>query len=292
MKFLRTALVVIFFGFYLLISQNAFATKICILRGFDFSIYDEVVSSFKGELRSWDLVCDLVLKNNQSSVGSSLRKSSPDVVLALGNSAVSYMEQNFPNIPVVYGMAKNVEAKQNKSGISIEIPFEKQLQLVRKASNSLNRIGIIYSVKNISKAQEFISSAKRYGILVNSHAVSSPQEVIKILPKLRNEDLFWILLDEGVLTVKNRDEILELANKLELKTYAFSPVYLKGPYGADLSVSISWSSYGKQIARLAKKMRERPQQTHPIEEPLDVRVYMKKGRIGLNYNTANVILVP
>lgn len=274
------------------IAQSPSAAKLCILRGFDFSIYDEVVSAFKKEVHDWEIPCDLILKNNQNEVAKLIHQHHPDVVLTLGNSAEMYMQNNFSNTPVISGMAKNVQAGIKKSGIAIEIPYDKQLYLVKQALISLNRVGIIYSAKNLSKAQKFIQAAKRQGIQVNSHAVSNPQEVIRVMPKLQNEDLFWILLDEGVLTVKNRDDILQLANKLGLKTYAFSPVYLKGPHGADLSVSISWSSYGKQMASLAKKMVTNPNKTYPVEEPFDVRVYMKKGRTGLNYDVANIVIVP
>ena len=94
------------------------------------------------------------------------------------------------------------------------------------------------------------------------------------------------------MTAQNRDELLQKAKNLGLIIYAFSPIYLKGPNGADFSVSIDFLSHGQQAGFLAKRFLANPVTPIPVERPNAVKIYIKKGRQGLNTEVPEANFVP
>lgn len=277
---------------FLLFCEAVPAEDICVLRGLDFPIYEEVLEGFWKTLGKSPSRCNEVLKDRESQVLKRLNDAKPQLILALGNSSVSFIQKNFPQTPMVFGMATDIRSGSSLQGVVMDVPFSEQIRLVRRVLPELSRVSLIYSVKNRGMADQFRQTAQGQGLSINAHVINDPHEALGVIPNFRGDELMWILPDQGVVTSQNWEELFRLARDSNLKIYAFSPIYLKGASGGDLSVALNWKDHGTQIANLVKKVLAKPDAQHPIESPEKVRLYLKEGRGGFRRDIADLEMIP
>jgi putative ABC transport system substrate-binding protein len=179
----------------------------------------------------------------------------PDMVLAIGMDALSKLKA-IKNIPVVYLMVLNPQSilsgEKNITGVSMNIPPDKQLSILREALPHVKRIGLLYDPK---RTGPFVRAARnaagRIGITLVAVEVHSPREVSSAMYGMRGKiDIFWMIPDLTVITPETLELFLLLSLEDKIPILTFSEKYVE--LGALLSIEIEAFDIGRQAAEMAK----------------------------------------
>jgi putative ABC transport system substrate-binding protein len=215
--------------------------------------YDETIAAFQE-------TCDAEIKRlvvselKGADVTKKIRRISPDIVLAVGMEALARVKA-LHNIPIVYLMALNphaiVSEGGNITGVSMNIPPEKQLYLFREALADLKTIGLVYDPANtgylVEKAQ---GEAKRVGITLITRQVRRSMDVPVAIKDMRGKiDAFWMLPDVTVVTPETVEFLLLFSLENTIPVLTFAEKYVE--FGALMSIGIDSFDLGVQAGEMA-----------------------------------------
>jgi len=178
----------------------------------------------------------------------------PDIVLAIGMGALSKVKV-IKKIPVVYLMVLNPQSilsgEKNITGVSMNIPPDKQLHTLRKALPEMKRIGLLYDPKRTgSFVRAARNAAGRIGITPVAIEVHSSREVPSSLHAMRGKiDIFWMLPDLTVITPETVELFLLLSLEDRIPILTFSEKYVE--MGALLAIGIDALDIGRQAGEMA-----------------------------------------
>src|SRR4026209_9316 len=128
------------------------AADIAVVMGSDASAYQEALEGFR-EVAQHRIVSVQTLKENPSGWRDELKKLrstiEPDLVFAIGTSALHAVAGDINNIPIVHAMVFNPFAVANSSGKTITgismIPSPNQsMSLIKELNPKYRRIGVIF----------------------------------------------------------------------------------------------------------------------------------------------------
>jgi len=195
-----------------------------------------------------------------------LRRQRPDAIVAIGSSALEHIRA-IRDIPIIYLMVLDpqslIAGNSNISGINMNIPPDKQLELIRRVMPEVKDIGVLYSPGQkagfIEKAK---TAAEKAGINLITNEVRTPGEVPELLNHMAGKiKAFWMLPDVGVYSPESVEALLLYSIKHRLPVITFSNKYLD--MGATLSLEIDPYDMGLQAAGTAAELLS-GKQTAPI----------------------------
>ncbi len=240
--------------FFLLFQGAAEAEQtIVALQSIRVAPYEQAVEGFKS-------VCGARLKRlviselKGADVADTIYGIKPDMVLAIGMGALSRVKV-IKNIPVVYLMVLNPQStlsgERNITGVSMNIPPDKQLNTLREALPGMKRIGLLYDPKRTgSLVRAARNAARRIDVALVATEVHSPREVPSSLDAMRGRiDIFWMLPDLTVITPETLELFLLLSLEEGIPILTFSEKYVE--LGALLSIGIEAFDIGRQAGEMA-----------------------------------------
>lgn len=239
----------------LLLFQGAAGAEqeIVALQSINVAPYEQTLEGFKS-------VCGAGIKKlviselKGADVAAKIYGIKPDMVLAIGMDALSKVKM-IKDIPIVYLMVLNprsvLSGEKNITGVSMNIPPDKQLHILREALPEVKRVGLLYDPKQTGPfARAARNAAGRIGIKVVAMEVHSPREVPSSMYAMRGTiDVFWMLPDLTVINPESVEHFLlfSLENKIPILTFSEKYVEL----GALLSIGIDAFDIGRQAGEMA-----------------------------------------
>ncbi len=220
---------------------------------------------------------------NEVDVKRKVNKINPDIVLAIGTEGLSKTKR-INDIPIIYLMVLNptpfITEKNNIQGISIHIPYEKQLDIFKKILPEVKRIGVVYHQdRSALYLKKIETAAGKMGIRIVSEPINNSKEVpSKIMTLKEKVDAFWMLPDISVITPKTTDFLLFTSFKHKIPILSFSEKYVK--MGALVSVGMDPFDIGLQAGEIAKTFLNG--KTGKIDNPINAR----KAVISINLKIA------
>ena len=162
------------------------------------------------------------------------------------------------DIPIVYLMVMNprsiLSGEENITGISMNIPQEKQLLAFSKALPEIKRIGLLYDPYRSSHLVNMaLNACKKIGVTLIAKETYSPMDVPSLIEDMEGKiDAYWMLPDIKVITPETVEFLLlfSVENKIPLLT--FSGKYVES--GALMSIGIDAYDIGSQAGEMAKKI--------------------------------------
>jgi len=218
--------------------------------------YEEAIKGFKN-------VCDARIKElvlselKETDVVEKIAEIRPDMVLAIGMDALS-MVRRIENIPVVYLMVLNpqsvVSAERNITGVSMNIPQERQLRAFLDALPDLNSIGLLYDPDRTGYLAENVREAAReIGINLIAKEVHRSSDVPSLIKDMKGKiDAFWMLPDLTVITPETVEYLLLFSLENTVPILTFAKKYVES--GALMSVGIDAFDIGTQAGEMAEKI--------------------------------------
>jgi len=216
--------------------------------------YEEAIKGFKS-------VCDGKIKRlviselKGADLVERIHEIRLDMVLAVGMDALSRVKR-IKNIPVVYLMVLDPQSilsgEKNITGVSMNIPQERQLLALLEALPGMKTIGLLYDPERTGHlAERAREAARRTGIRLIAKEVHSSKRVPPLIREMTGEiDVFWMLPDITVVTPETVEFLLlsSLENKIPILTFSEKYVEL----GALMSISVDPFDMGCQAGQMAK----------------------------------------
>lgn len=276
--------IIVPFLIFLILGQGSSgaAQEIVAVQSVRVAPYEEAIEGFRN-------VCDAKIKKlvvselEGTDVSEKINEIRPDVVLAMGMDALSRLK-GIENIPIVYLMVLNpqsvVSAERNITGVSMNIPQERQLRAFLEVLPDLNSIGLLYDPERTGYlAENAREAARKIGINLIAREVHRSSEVPLLIKEMKGKiDAFWMLPDLTVITPETVEYLLlfSLENTVPILTFAQKYVEL----GALMSVGIDAFDIGTQAGEMAEKILS-------ARDVKDVqRVDARKAVISINLKVA------
>ena len=278
----------------LCVSESA-AMEIAILQSSDISAYREAIAGLKATgpigatYTEYDAQGDLELGKK---LARKLRASNASVVVAVGLKAALAAKVEIVDVPIVYMMVldplKHQLTAANMTGTLLEIPFDRQVKIMRIFLPTLHQAGMLYDPsKNASRVKNAVEQAGIFDVQVKGLPVESEKDVPQQLRTLLSDvEALWLIPDSAVLTNESIPFILESALAHHIPVIGFSPEFTR--LGALLSMSINYGDVGRDTGLLVKRILNGegllPLNPVPIER-LKITVNLKTAKfLGLTFS--------
>jgi putative ABC transport system substrate-binding protein len=256
--------------------------KVIVIQSLMIKPYEEALSGFKS---ACDCKIERLILSEMGGVDvvKEVSKIKPDIILTVGIDALSKVKK-IEDIPIVYIMVLNpqsvISKEENITGVSMNIPPEKQLVLLQEAFHDVNRVGLLYDPEKsgylVEKARYY---SRKLGIKLIVEEVHSSKEVPSIINKMKyGIDVFWMLPDTTVITPETAEFLFLFSLENKIPIFTFSDKYLE--LGAVISVGLDAFDIGRQAGEMAKKILSG---TDIMNLP---RVDARKAVLTINLKTA------
>ena len=214
------------------------------LKGFEQAYGSAVPRLFLSDLKERD-------------IPKAVREIQPDMVLAVGRDAL-LAARKIKTLPVVYCMVLNPPSFQvvenNISGVSMNLPPEKQLGELLRVLPDVKSIGLLYDPGQSGDfVQGLRGAAARRDVKLTATAVQRSRDVPRLLNKMKGRTgLFWMLPDVTVTTPETVEALILFSLETNTPILTFSEKYLA--LGATLSIGIDPYDIGAQAGELAQRI--------------------------------------
>lgn len=179
----------------------------------------------------------------------------PDLVLAVGVLAATFVKELYQVTPLIFTMVINYDqfnlTGNNITGITMDVPIEDQFTVINTFLGKNKNVGVIYDpIKTGNLISKALRVSENFGLNIFRSEITLEKE---IKPKLNNIikkiDALWLMPDSSIASDKSRDYIIKMALEKHLLTFCTSNSLVKS--GALVSVLPDYKSIGFQAAALA-----------------------------------------
>jgi putative ABC transport system substrate-binding protein len=182
-----------------------------------------------------------------------VRRGKPDVIVAIGSGALEKIRA-INDIPVVCLMVLDVKSaiagRTNIAGISLDIPPERQLDIIHQALPEVSDIGLLYNPEQTGRFVEKAEGAARSrGIRLAANEVRNSKDVPGQLNLMTGKiQAFWMLPDVSVVTSETAEVLFLYSLKYRVPVITFSNKYLE--MGALMSLEADYYDMGVQAGEM------------------------------------------
>ncbi len=266
----------------------AASAEVAVIKSHDLPPYNQAVKGFlsatQASVTEYHLAGDA---QGDTGIVNKVKRSRPDVILAVGAKAATLAKENLSETPMVYCAVITPEKHGftvgNITGIAMEIPVKEQFRVFKSAVPTLKHIGVVYDP---SKTESLIRRAREeahlLGLELIAVAVSHPRDlpgaIRRLLPQVQG---VWMVPDSTVMTTDSIQFILLTTLQENVPLMAFSSALVKS--GALLSLSPDYFTIGKQSSRLIDKILTNP------NSPRGKIVYPEASYVSINLKTARIL---
>lgn len=257
------------------------------------------VKPFEEAIKGFERLCDATLQRIIISelqgvdVVREIKLKRPDMVLAVGGDALSEVKR-IKDIPIVYLMVLNPQSalsgEENITGVSMNIPPNRQLQALLQTLPRTKRVGLLYDPKNTGYlVEEAQQAAGEMDIVLTAREIHHARDVATSAMEMKGDiDVFWMLPDVTVMTPETVEFLVLFSLKYRIPLLAFSEKYLD--LGAFVSTGIDAFDMGTQAGDMANKILS-GKEVKNVQQAL-ARKYvvstnlMIAGKLGIGLNLA------
>jgi putative ABC transport system substrate-binding protein len=230
--------------------------EVLIVQSMRIKPYDEAVNGFKSVYNP-RMRRQVLAESGNLDLVENIYSSKPAVIIAVGLDALSRVKQ-IADIPIVYLMVLNPQSvlsdQANIRGISMHIPFKKQIKMFLNTLPGTRTVGLL---SDPSRTGYFLQQSKTYaasvGIEVIAREIHRAKDVPAGMQDLKGKiDVFWMLPDLTVVTPDTVEFMLLFSIENNLPLLTFSEKYVE--MGAFMSLNIDAFDIGRQAGEMAKEI--------------------------------------
>ncbi len=252
--------------------------------------YQEALRGFKSVCRA--NIQELVFSElpGEEVVGE-IRRRKPDLVLAIGMEALQKVRK-IREIPIIYMMVLSPELilndENNITGISMNIPPEKQLSVLRRVLPHTKKIGLVFCSRTAGRlADNACRIAAKRGIDVTALKAEGPEDFPGLLRTMKGKvDVYWMLPDSDITSPDIIEDLILFSMLNGIPVFTFSDKYLK--MGALVSLQVDIFKLGRRTGETANKILSgTPVARIPEMEAVDATLavnYKIAEKMGIHIN--------
>jgi ABC-type uncharacterized transport system substrate-binding protein len=287
--------------------KPAESARVLVLLGKSHPQYVEVAHAFGEEWKSATGVEPQAIPfPKDDAERRQLLRPRPALIVGLGEAPTVWAlgrEEDFPlGFSMVVaperldGLAKMLSTKKRAMcGVSIEIPEERQLDVVQKLMPQLKRIGMISTaVAMRDSVARMRSVCERRSIeLIHVELASLAELPAKLTDLLGQVDLLWSLPDPEVFQPPLAQHIISECAQKNVALLGLSATFVRA--GATLSFDPDYREVGKLLAQQCSRAKANPRHDVPVEHPkrivlsINVRSFESLNLVS-EFEMANVVV--
>jgi len=227
-----------------------------------------------------------------------LQARNPSVVATLGTQATRWAVERasagdllwpvcFAMVPSraslgLNGVGRDLPARF--TGVLLQIPFEKQIDLIRKVLPGARRLGVVFSNVNQEEVARLRDLCEARGLLCESSRVAEPRELAASFESLSKAvDVLFALPDPVVYSGVSARYVLQFSLERRIPLVGFSEAYVKG--GALMGLYADPKDVGRQWGAMVNRiLAGAAPSSIPLEFPQKVRLGWNRkvaGRLGI-----------
>ncbi|OGR01239.1 MAG: hypothetical protein A2511_15050 [Deltaproteobacteria bacterium RIFOXYD12_FULL_50_9] len=228
---------------------------------------------------------------NPADFVEKIRSDHPFLLLAIGTNALETLK-GITDIPIIFVLVPNPEkiitGHTNMTGITLQVPLEKELDTLLNALPATKRIGLIYNKTTyLNQIQRLEAHAQKKAISILARQADNARQVPKLVSEMAGLiDALWILPDTTLITGETLDHMLLFSLENRVPILSFSEKHLQS--GAALAISFDVQDIGRQAGIIAKKIHEKTHITEvPIETPRRLKIMINRSvltKLGIILN--------
>jgi putative tryptophan/tyrosine transport system substrate-binding protein len=228
---------------------------IVVVQSFHVKPYDDALKGFRATCGAE--ISRVVVTESQNAAVAAVRKEKPALIVAVGMDALEKVRE-IRNVPIVYVMVLNprtiVGDQENVTGISMNIPVEKQLAALQKILPEARKVGVLYNpLKTGVLVRKAAATARGMGMELVAREVRSSREIPATLEGMKDSiDVFWLIPDTTVVTPETAEYILLFSHRNRVPVQAVSEKYVE--MGALAAVTLDAFALGKQAGEMARRI--------------------------------------
>ncbi|KAF0218687.1 MAG: hypothetical protein FD174_2780 [Geobacteraceae bacterium] len=240
------------------LGSTAHGHEILVLQSLQVKPYEEALRGFKSAC-SADMRRLTVSDMEGADLTRTIHEERPGLILAIGADALKKIKR-IKDIPIIYLMVLNPQqiagGGKNITGVSMNIPPEKYLALLRKILAPPKMVGLLYDpVKTGSLVKKAQQAAGMMGIELLAKEVRRSKDVPELLNGMKGAiNAFWMLPDTTVVTPETVEFFLLFSQEHKIPILTFANKYVE--MGALISLDIDAFDLGRQAGEMAKKALE------------------------------------
>lgn len=222
-------------------------------------IESSAVKPYEDAIKGFESTCNCLVKKiipidfEGVRLAHEISKSKPGLIVAVGEEALS-KSLAFKDIPAIYMMVLNPSkvVRGTATGVSMEIPANKQVASYVDIFPWIKRLGVIYNPMNMDNFMKgAVASARHQGVTLVEGQVQSSKDVPSVLNSMRGKiDALWIVPDVTVVTPENMEFIMLHSIEFNLPVLTFTERHVA--MGAVMSLNIDPYEIGKQTGNIVK----------------------------------------
>jgi len=174
-------------------------------------------------------------------------------VVAVGPTALTYLQAHKKDIPVLFGMVLNPErlirlGTPHICGVSLNLPISAQLEVIRSLLPSVSRLGVLFDPAN---NQQWFDNAATIAdtndqIQLVALPVHSQQQNIKIISDYSGIDAILFIPDKTIISQAVIRYIIKKAFKRHIPVIGYNQFFLDS--GAAIAFVVDYHNSGLQVA--------------------------------------------
>ena len=218
---------------------------------------------------------------------SRVQAARPAVVVAVGLKAALFARDRLPRTPLVFCVVPNYErfdlTGSSMTGVSADVPPERDLAALRSALPGVKRVGLLFGrASGAALARRARAAADAAGITLVEAPVADLSDLQRVARDLVGRvDALWLPADPTVATPEAFRTLLELSLERRKPLLVFSESLVRS--GALVAASPDYAWMGAQAAGIVRRIRNG-------ERAGDISVLpLRRTRVVLNSATARAL---
>jgi len=233
------------------------ASSIVVIKSSDLGAYTEVATEVASGSRSSVAVVTLPADKRNGGAVRQVWEAKPDVIVAVGARALAVAAEEFPNIPVVFGMVGDPSqyiGDLGAAGVEL-LPSDRQvLGALRKVLPRAKEVTIVYDPgRSSEEVKRFVDAGRVLGISISTLEFSGAPASFDAKGSLsRSCDCIIIYPDPVMLSDTVFGSIVYEAFAQGLPALAYSSTF--AAKGALMSVEADYASVARDLVDLAEQI--------------------------------------
>ena len=224
---------------------------------------------------------------------ASIGESTPALIITVGTPSTESALKYVKDTPLVCTMVLGgfnsfvpfpypADSIPEFSGVTLSIPFQKQLELLRDALPTVRRVGLLFTNASSKDQHSAGEIARKLGLRLIEARIDSDRDVPRALRSILSDiEVLWIPPDIQIYRRDALNFILEECYRKNVPVMAYSKQLAVA--GAALAMDIDYQDIGRQTADLVLgKLSRKQLALNRIETPRTVLLYInEKVALGL-----------
>ena len=270
----------------LMLPATVFAAAVALIRSGPLAPYEQAAAAFASAYR--DPVRVFML--DEADPAGLLRRieaGRPEVIVAVGVKAALFARDRLSSVPLVFCVVPNYKrfdlTGSSITGVSADVPPERDLAALRSALPGVKRVGLLFGRgSGAALARQARAAADATGITLVEAPVADLSDLQRVARDLAGRvDALWLPADPTVATPEVFHALLELSLAQHKPLLVFSESLVRS--GALVAASPDYAWMGAQAAAVVRRIQDG-------ERAGDIGVLpLRRTRVVLNSATARAL---